>query len=341
LEAIPKPNHDQVGWPWTEAINRLPLTMPDGSTWPRISVVTPSLNQIEYLEETIRSVLLQGYPNLEYIIIDGGSTDGSLEIIRKYEPWLTYWISEPDRGQSHAINKGFQHSSGAIMAYLNSDDSYLPDTLKIVASTFNHSFPDILIGALQRLTLSADIDPVNEILYPDSGNPVHLFPIFKNHRVENFRCLQPSLFWTRSIWQVTGQFNENLHYMMDREWCLRALARGASVHTIPDVLTRYTVHPGSKSHDQNLKFSGEMVPIYRTLSRMREFHRIFCWLEATNYYLANLKDTFYLRSSENHKQNRKLNSVFNLFAARILRRLRLPIVGFGNYCRSRASIRET
>jgi glycosyltransferase involved in cell wall biosynthesis len=95
-----------------------------GSRWPRISIVTPSLNQANYLEETIRSVLLQGYPNIEYIIIDGGSTDESVEIIKKYEKWLSFWISEPDKGQSHAINKGFSKASGEIYAYINSDDLY-------------------------------------------------------------------------------------------------------------------------------------------------------------------------------------------------------------------------
>ena len=112
INELPSPPPGKRGWPWTEDSPQLPDTMPDGSPWPKISIVTPSLNQGPFIEETIRSVLLQGYPNLEYIIMDGGSTDESIEIIKKYEPWLAYWESEPDRGQSHAINKGFQRASG-------------------------------------------------------------------------------------------------------------------------------------------------------------------------------------------------------------------------------------
>src|SRR5687767_11548136 len=109
------------GWPWIcpgTARGQLVLA---GSDWPRITIVTPSFNQAQFLEETIRSVLLQGYPNLEYIIIDGGSTDKSVDIIKKYEQWLAYWVSEPDRGQSDAINKGFEKATGEVFAWINSD----------------------------------------------------------------------------------------------------------------------------------------------------------------------------------------------------------------------------
>ena len=104
--------------------------MPDGRSWPKISIVTPSYNQGEFLEETIRAVLLQNYPNLEYFIMDGGSTDNSVEIIKTYKPWLTYWVSEKDKGQADAINKGFERVTGDILAWLNSDDTYEPDILK-------------------------------------------------------------------------------------------------------------------------------------------------------------------------------------------------------------------
>ncbi|MCP4535634.1 MAG: glycosyltransferase [Chloroflexi bacterium] len=130
LDKLPPPPPGKTGWPWTEASPALPDTMPDGSPWPWVSIVTPSYNQGQFLEETIRSVLLQGYPNLEYMVMDGGSTDESIAIIRKYEPWLDDWVSEKDRGQCHAINKGWKQATGEILAYLNSDDPYLPDAIR-------------------------------------------------------------------------------------------------------------------------------------------------------------------------------------------------------------------
>ena len=115
----------KAGWPWTKESQRKSVASGDGMPpLPRLSVVTPCYNQESFIEETIRSVLLQGYPDLEYIIIDGGSTDGTLDVIQKYEPWLTHWESKPDRGQSHAINKGWKLATGEMVGWLNSDDIY-------------------------------------------------------------------------------------------------------------------------------------------------------------------------------------------------------------------------
>lgn len=127
---------DKVGWPWDSQLPELSAVMNDGRDWPKISIVTPSYNQGQFIEETIRSVLLQGYPNLEYIVIDGGSTDNSLEIIQKYEPWLRYWISEPDEGQADAIHKGFQRASGDLLAWQNSDDFYQLGAFQRIAEFF-------------------------------------------------------------------------------------------------------------------------------------------------------------------------------------------------------------
>src|ERR1700692_4825128 len=120
IAELPLPPIGRAGWPWTENCT-LPDHNQEYASWPRISIVTPSYNQGQFLEETIRSVLLQGYPNLEYFVIDGGSEDRSVEIIKQYQPWITYWVSERDRGQTDAINKGLGLSRGDIFNWLNSD----------------------------------------------------------------------------------------------------------------------------------------------------------------------------------------------------------------------------
>jgi glycosyltransferase involved in cell wall biosynthesis len=146
LFELPPPPAGKTGWPWTEETPALPAARSDGSAWPRITIVTPSYNQGQFIEETIRSVILQGYHDLEYIIIDGGSRDQSVEIIKQYEPWLTYWVSEQDRGQSHAINKGFDRSTGLILGWLNSDDVLLPNALATVAAALPRPEEPMLIA---------------------------------------------------------------------------------------------------------------------------------------------------------------------------------------------------
>jgi glycosyltransferase involved in cell wall biosynthesis len=144
FEPSPSPGRD--GWPWVPSAVA-PAQQPRDLRWPRISIVTPSFNQGRYLEETIRSVLLQAYPNLEYIVIDGASTDGSVKILQKYAPHLAYWISEPDGGCAHALNKGLERASGAIFGFINSDDVYEPGVLFDIARTFlGRPHVDVLSG---------------------------------------------------------------------------------------------------------------------------------------------------------------------------------------------------
>lgn len=155
LKDLPPAPEGKTGWPWTESSPQLPDKMPDGSEWPKISIVTPNYNYGQFIEETIRSVLLQGYPNLEYIVIDGNSTDNSVEIIKKYEPWLSYWVSEKDKGQANAINRGINLATGEWFNWLNSDDILLRNaflTLVKIAQLVDN--PKWISGA--RIEMSED-----------------------------------------------------------------------------------------------------------------------------------------------------------------------------------------
>ena len=146
LSELPKAPSGKTGWPWTEESRRLPVLRYEGDPWPRISVITPSFNQGEFIEETIRSVLLQDYPDLEYLILDGGSTDNSIEIIKRYSTWLTYWVSEPDSGQSDAINRGLKRASGDFCTWINSDDMLCKNALIDHASQVGFDTDNVYVG---------------------------------------------------------------------------------------------------------------------------------------------------------------------------------------------------
>jgi hypothetical protein len=132
LSELPPPPPGRSGWPWTDIPPCHTMKTSESQECPSVTVITPSFNQAEFIEETIRSVLLQGYPTLEYIVVDGGSTDGTVKILQRYEPWLR-WISERDAGQADAINKGLRLASGDVLSYLNSDDLYLPGGITAIA----------------------------------------------------------------------------------------------------------------------------------------------------------------------------------------------------------------
>lgn len=145
---------NRTGWPWRATAAPFPRTMSNGAPWPKLTIITPSYNQAAFLEETIRSVQLQGYPNLEYMVLDGGSTDGSVEIIRKYESHLAYWVSERDRGQAHAINKGLERATGELVGWVNSDDMYVEGAFRHVVEAFA-DHPDCVLVHGNRIMLDA------------------------------------------------------------------------------------------------------------------------------------------------------------------------------------------
>jgi glycosyltransferase involved in cell wall biosynthesis len=218
--------------------------MPNGKPWPRISIVTPSHNQGEFIEETIRSVLLQGYPNLEYIIIDGGSVDGTVQIVRKYEDKLAYWVSEGDRGQANAINKGFQKATGEIFGWINSDDFYYPGAFKAVAQAFvKHPEVALVHGYEHHADRNGNI--IREV-----------FPVFRHARAVTVFLAHPMLqlacFWTSEAYRAVGGLDETLHYHLDYDFFLRLSYRFRSIY-VPVSVGAFRRHSDQKTEPQQRK----------------------------------------------------------------------------------------
>lgn len=238
LGELPAPPPGRKGWPWTEDGERLPDAMPDGRPWPRISLVTPSYNQAAFVEHTLRSVLLQGYPDLEYIVMDGGSTDGSADIIRKYARWLTHWASEKDRGQCDAINRGFALASGQIYSWLNSDDYLVQGALKHIALAWAAA-PDAggWCGACQC------IDPRGRTMYIRAPRRLDAAGLARWN--EN-SVGQPAFFFAASSWQACGPLDESLHYGMDLDLWLK-LAKAFRIEPVPHQIAVERDHPAAKT----------------------------------------------------------------------------------------------
>ncbi len=232
------------GWPW-EPVGTVGQGFINGlEKWPEITIVTPSYNQGRFLEATIRSVLLQGYPNLEYIIIDGGSSDDSVEIIKKYENWIDFWVSEPDQGQSHAINKGFERATGQILAWLNSDDMYSPDALWCVGEIFNSRKGDVVSGH----AVFVDENGAREGRY--DASPVNVDRLLDVRG--GFSAPQQSTFWSRLCWERNGPLSEDLHYVMDYDYWIRMAASGEEWIILDKDLSFFRHHGAQKTADLSM-----------------------------------------------------------------------------------------
>jgi GT2 family glycosyltransferase len=259
-------------WPWNYPTARAQERLPSGHEFPKISIITVTLNQGEFLEETIRSVLMQGYPNLEYIVIDGGSTDNTPVILDRYRHELTYCVSEPDQGQANALNKGFSRATGDILAWLNSDDYYLPGTLLRVATALTIYQCDMVTGGCR---LYHDYDPQLSTVHHDQMPIGQVVPLPLENLLDIDNCWlkgnffhQPEVFWTRDIWERSGAYlKEDLFYSMDYELWLRMAHAGAKIIHIPDILVNFRVHEAQKTYGEALPYLPELREVSRQFNQ--------------------------------------------------------------------------
>jgi len=208
------------------------------SEFPKLTVITPSYNQADFLERTILSVLNQNYPNLEYIIVDGGSTDKSVDVIKKYEKHLSWWISEKDRGQVHAINKALEKATGDYISFQNSDDVYFADTLRLFGEAARKSADDILYGDLYMITTD---DEVTEILKTTSYN-------LNCQILEGMQIHNQSLFFRRSLVEKYGFFDESFRFAFDYEFITRYTAeKTTTIRKVEGLAGALRVHADAKS----------------------------------------------------------------------------------------------
>lgn len=251
---------------------------------PLVSIITPSYNQARFIEATINSVLSQNYPHIEYLIIDGGSTDGTLDILLRYEGRLR-WLSEPDTGQSEAINKGFRIAQGEVVAWLNSDDTYLPGTVTKVVD-YLESHPEVMMVYGEGY----EIDALGRIRqrFP-ATEPFNLWRLI----YYTDYILQQTVFIRREVFNEIGMLDESLHYGMDWDLFIR-VGKRFKVAYIPEYLANLREHSATKSSTGGLKRFEELVRIMRHHGRRRfpPAYLKYGWMPYQEAILRKMQQSF-------------------------------------------------
>jgi glycosyltransferase involved in cell wall biosynthesis len=220
------------------------------SEQPLVTIITPSYNQGNFIQETIDSVLGQDYPHLEYLVFDGGSTDNTVDILRACnDPRLT-WVSEKDNGQSAAINKGLRRAKGAYLTYINSDDLLVPGAVKLIVDHFEaHPEADMVYGDCQLIDASGA-----------HLRLVKALPFELQRAVLGSTPMQPGTFWRHDVTERIGSMDESLHYLMDVDYCFRTALAGFNVQGVRSTLSKFRLHEASKGVNQKMGFWREWTP---------------------------------------------------------------------------------
>jgi glycosyltransferase involved in cell wall biosynthesis len=248
-----------------------------------VSIITPSYNQALYLEKTIQSVLEQDYPRIEYIVVDGASTDDSFEIIRKYNDHLAYWISEKDSGQAEAINKGFARAKGEIIGWLNSDDYYLPNTVSAVVKCFEEN-PDVVMLYGDMLAVDGQGKTLNVLKY-------------KQLSLQDLLCFQiigqPSVFFRRSALKKAGWLEPSFHFMLDHHLWIRLAEQGRILH-VPQLWSAARYHPQAKNRARAAEFGREAFRVLNWAKTQPTLAEAMSGLERRALASAHRYDARYL-----------------------------------------------
>ena len=208
---------------------------------PSLSIITPSFNQGQFIERTLKSVLDQGYPELEYIVVDGGSTDETTEVLERYSDQLAWWVSEPDRGQTHALNKGLARATGDIVAYINSDDFYLPGSFEAAIAGFSASSANWVVGKCRFVD---DEGAPDSIWIPQLPRGPRYWWM-----IDPWGVPQAATFWRRSLFERYGRFREDMHYAFDTEFGLRLVYADQMPGIVEQEISVRYLHGAAKSAD--------------------------------------------------------------------------------------------
>jgi glycosyltransferase involved in cell wall biosynthesis len=292
LEDLPPPPKGKISWPWIEPTNFARESVPANEKFPLISVLIPSYNYGKFIEETIRSILLQKYPKIELIVIDGGSTDNTIDVIRKYANYITYWVSETDQGQTDAINKGYQYCTGDIFVWLNADDFYYSPLIFETIANFYLKGYEFIAGECFNIDVNGNYR--FESISADGKSSPTTFHRYLRYWSSSF-LQQPAVFVTKKLADSCFPLDIDLYYAMDYQFFLRILVQDPQSIWIKEKLVKFRWHKDSKTMGDNstseIQYLEHVPEVYKVA--MAESKSLLTWWQYSLFELQ-LRDYLHL-----------------------------------------------